>query len=183
MDKIKLRNKILAKNRDVSTKTRENNSKKIIKNILNLIKDDDISIALFYPMPTEPNILSLLEHLLSLGKRVSLPIIKSIKNREMIFSVFKSVNELKKDKFDILAPQKIELITKFDIVIVPSVGINKNFKRLGMGGGFYDTYFSNINAKFITPIYEKNMNLDFQEDAWDITIDFIVTQNRIYSPE
>lgn len=161
-----------------------NKSKQIVESILEIITDKDKSIALFYPTKTEVDILPLIQKLLTENKIVSLPVITNIKERKMKFCQLTHFDELIEDIYKIPAPINGKLITKFDVIIVPCVTINKDFKRLGMGGGFYDSFLSQVKAtqraKLITPLFAENAFSDFIADDWDAKMDIVVTEQGTY---
>ncbi len=170
--KSEMRKKILSR----EVLNHKEKSQQIVASIFKLITEKDKSIALFYPTKTEVDILPLIQKLLDLKKTVSLPVITNIKERKMEFKTINNLKELVEDKYKILAPVNGEKITKFDIIIVPCVSVNKDFKRLGMGGGFYDSFLAKTSAKLIAPIFEENAFLDFEDDLWDAIIDIVVTE-------
>ena len=83
------------------------------------------------------------------------------------------------NKFGI--PEPISKKVKFpDILLVPLVAFDKNFNRVGYGGGFYDRYINKIKKykKIITIglafSFQKVSNIPINE--YDIKLDFIVTE-------
>lgn len=178
--KNKLRREILESNKLLPREQREEKSQSINRLLHQLIDNKVQSIALFYPMSSEPNIIPFIEELLKREKKVSLPVITNAKNRAMVFHTFSSLDELKKSTYNIPAPMNGEIVTEFDVVIVPSVSVNNKFKRLGMGGGFYDTFLENVDATFITPLYDNRCFKQFNAEKWDITIDYVVSEKQVY---
>ena len=72
-----------------------------------------------------------------------------------------------------------------DLILVPLVGFDKNKCRLGYGGGYYDRYIEKVGKlkKFKT----VGLSFSFQEieklpvNKFDKKLDFIITENKIYS--
>ena len=82
-------------------------------------------------------------------------------------------------------PEPIKLSSKVvpDLIFVPLVGYDKNFNRLGYGGGFYDRYFEK-NSKFKNIIkiglafsFQKIKNLPVNK--FDKKLDAIITEKKI----
>ena len=80
-------------------------------------------------------------------------------------------------------PEPISNKIKYpDILIVPLVAYDKNFNRIGYGGGFYDRYIKKIkkNKKIITIglaySFQKVKKIPINE--YDIKLDFIVTEKK-----
>ena len=69
-----------------------------------------------------------------------------------------------------------------DILLVPLVAYDKNFNRIGYGGGFYDRYIKKI--KRIKKIITIGLAYSFQRinqipaDKYDVKLDFIVTNKK-----
>ena len=180
-----IRAEILKRNRTIHKNLRQSYSQSINREMFDLISKDDTSIALFYPMETEPDIVPFIEKLLEDNRVVSFPKITNAKEKQMAFYAINSLEDLSVGKYGILSPSSDIVVKDFDVVITPVVGIDKDFKRLGMGGGFYDRFFEAYQAldnppKFIAPIYDENMNLDFEGDKWDIVMDYVVTEKQVY---
>ena len=69
-----------------------------------------------------------------------------------------------------------------DVLLVPLVAYDKNFNRVGYGGGFYDRYIK--RTKKIKNILTIGLAFSFQEvkkietNKFDIKLDFIVTEKK-----
>ena len=80
-------------------------------------------------------------------------------------------------------PEPISNKVKYpDILIVPLVAYDKNFNRIGYGGGFYDRYIKKIRKikKVITIgfaySFQKVNKIPIKE--YDVTLDFIITEKK-----
>jgi 5-formyltetrahydrofolate cyclo-ligase len=73
---------------------------------------------------------------------------------------------------------------RFDIVIVPLVGVDRNGARLGFGMGWYDRFFDHLTSRGIFPL-RIGLAFEFQfvpvvpSDPWDQLLDVVVTENEI----
>ncbi len=149
-----------------------------------LKKNKKQRVFAFYPIIYEPPIWQLLDQYFS---TIFIPVIDSTTNK-MKFSAIKlneSYLESKRNFLNILEPiSKIEEVPKKDdLVIVPSLGANQNFVRLGRGAGYYDRYF-NDNKKSLESIKisllpEKLTNLVFIQENHDLILDIMITENNI----
>lgn len=83
--------------------------------------------------------------------------------------------------FGIPEPESAEeyILGNSDVVIVPALAANKNFYRLGYGGGFYDKYLKNSKGTKIVLIPQKHLISSVLEEPHDIRCDIIVTENEI----
>jgi len=149
-----------------------------------LKKNKKERVFAFYPISYEPPIWQLLDKYFS---NIYVPVINSSTNK-MKFSAIKlneSYLEAKKNFLNILEPISIieEIPKKGDLVIIPSLGANQHFARLGRGAGYCDRYF-NVNKKSleslkISLLPEKLTNLVFIQENHDLILDIIITENNI----
>ena len=69
-----------------------------------------------------------------------------------------------------------------DIIFVPLVAFDKDFNRIGYGGGFYDRYMAKFNKRknFVT----IGLAYSFQKvkkipiDKYDMKLDYIITEKK-----
>ena len=86
---------------------------------------------------------------------------------------------LENGNFDIMEPREdAPVVEKFDVVLVPTVGISKDGVRLGYGHGFYDRFLSKIDATKISLTYSKQIVKSIQADENDIRMNWIVTEEK-----
>ena len=83
------------------------------------------------------------------------------------------------NKFGI--PEPISGMVKYpDVLLVPIVAFDKNFNRIGYGGGFYDRYIKKIR-KQKKKVLTIGFAYSFQKvkkiptNNYDIKLDFIIT--------
>jgi 5-formyltetrahydrofolate cyclo-ligase len=81
-------------------------------------------------------------------------------------------------KFGVLEPPNSNFeLYDIDLAIVPVIGVDSHFRRVGFGKGFYDRYFATLKKRPVTVFvqlcrcYEKSPICD----AHDITADFYIT--------
>ena len=76
---------------------------------------------------------------------------------------------------------------RLDIILVPLVGADENGRRLGMGGGYYDTTFAfkqqKPNSKpWLLGVAHQCQQVEKLETAeWDIPLHVVVTDKQILS--
>ena len=147
--------------------------------ILNILKKKNISgkiIGGYYPYNYEIDILQILEKFEQKNFIITLP--KIIKNSQMNFFQWSTDDPLSINKFGI--PEPISKKVKFpDILLVPLVAFDKNFNRVGYGGGFYDRYIEKIRKR--KKVFTIGFAYSFQKvkkiptNSYDIKLDFIIT--------
>lgn len=94
-------------------------------------------------------------------------------------------DSLSENKFGIMEPMSdfSVLPQQNDIIIVPALCVDKNFNRLGYGGGYYDRFLKNLSAKKIVPISKKLITSEIETDVFDQKVDIIVTEEAVYFRE
>ena len=117
-------------------------SKKIGKILYETAKKHE-KILFFLPLKIEPDVFWVIKKLKREGKSVFVPLVE-----DDSFKMVKYSLPLKKNKFSILEPHnKRRSLEKIDLAIVPVVGIDADFKRVGFGKGMYDRFFANLNYR------------------------------------
>ena len=175
MNKSQIRKKILKIRR-------EKKIKKFIFNfdfILDILKKKKVSgriLGGYYPYNYEIDILQILEKFEKKKFIITLPKIK--KNSQMDFFQWSKNDPLSINRFGI--PEPISKVAKYpDILLVPLLAFDKNFNRIGYGGGFYDRYIKKIRKQ--KKVLTIGFAYPFQKvkkiptNNYDIKLDFIIT--------
>ena len=147
--------------------------------ILNILKRKRVSgkiIGGYYPYNYEIDILQILEKFEKKKFIITLPKIK--KKSQMNFFKWSMNDPLAINKFGI--PEPISKMIKYpDVLLVPLVAFDKNFNRIGYGGGFYDRYINKIRKR--KKVLTIGFAYSFQKvkkiptNNYDINLDFIIT--------
>ena len=178
MNKSQIRKKILKIRR-------QKNIKKFIFNfdfILDILKKKRVlgrTLGGYYPYNYEIDILQILEKFEKKKFIITLPKIK--KNSQMDFFQWSKNDPLSINKFGI--PEPISKVVKYpDVLLVPLLAFDKNFNRIGYGGGFYDRYIKKIRKQ--KKVLTIGFAYSFQKvkkipiNNYDITLDFIITERN-----
>lgn len=99
------------------------------------------NILLFYPLPFEANILPLLKKLKkNKNKRIFLPTIKGLNFKMLLYRL-----PLVKNTLGIFEPHLSSYVpNRIDFALIPALGIDKFYARIGMGKGMYDRVFASL---------------------------------------
>ena len=175
MNKTEIRKKIL----DIRKK---NDEKKLqinfqdISRILQKSKFVGKIVGGYYPYNFEVDTTKILKEFEKKKYLISLPKIK--KNFQMDFFQWSSNEPLSINKYGIPEPISGKVIYP-DILLVPIVAFDKNFNRIGYGGGFYDRYIKRVkkNKNIITIglaySFQKVKKIQINDN--DMKLNFIVT--------
>lgn len=151
LNKSVLRNEILNKRKSLSKDKIANTSELLCNKIINHPKYKDANIILAYmAQDGEIDLEGLMKDAISKDKKVYIP--KVLRKHTMEFYRYTNKDDLGISNFGILEPKEKEplQISETDqiFVIVPGVAFDKSGNRIGYGGGFYDTYLSNLLDKY-----------------------------------
>ena len=97
----------------------------------------------------------------------------------------KNLKQLSKNKYDIFEPSdgfKIDPINH-EIIIIPTLGVDKNGYRIGYGGGYYDRFLKpvlqNINRPMLIGlIYDFQFIDDSINEVHDIKLDIVFAEKQ-----
>ena len=130
----------------------------------------------------EIDTLGLLYHLFDEGKTVIVPKCGPGK-RELRHLRIRSLNELKPGGFGLMEPEyQPENEMKpaaLDIVIVPMVAYDRKGLRLGMGGGYYDTFLSDVTCTTVGLAYSFQELDALPHEDHDSKLDIIINEKEI----
>ncbi|MDC3063721.1 5-formyltetrahydrofolate cyclo-ligase [Alphaproteobacteria bacterium] len=174
------------KNREIYFKKNGNDCLKskdinvILSEVLSKFKIS--SIGIYYPTKSEISPLKLIEISKKLSINICLPVINNNTN-DLIFSKFKCKHSLKKNKFGIIEPTKLNK-TIPEIIFVPMVGFDKKLNRLGYGKGYYDRTISKLRKSkkiFVIGLaYDNQFIMNIPTESHDEKMDIILTDKKIY---
>jgi 5-formyltetrahydrofolate cyclo-ligase len=142
-------------------------------------------LALYNPTHSELDITPVLHALDAEGITVGLPVVEE-NTRVLSFFRFFSTLPMNEGAFGIMEPQHFEQITP-DIVVVPLVGFDRSFQRIGYGKGYYDATLKALREH--TPsLLAIGVGFSEQEidaipkDRHDEKLNAIITEKEIITP-
>ncbi len=139
-------------------------------------KHDPRSILFYIPMDHEVDVHKLL--------------IKERKKRKvyapfMVGDSFKMVayrQPLVRGRFNILEPkQSFFNIKDVDMMIVPTLGIDKTYRRIGFGKGIYDRFYARLKRKPLVIFIQTTLcySSSLVTDDYDIKADYVITAKKL----
>lgn len=150
--------------------------KQICKSIKSeILKKNIKNILIYLPMDSEVNTFPLINTLRKMKKfRLFIPFI--VKDT---FKIVPFRLPLRKNKYNIYEAYNSTFINfnKIDLAIVPILGIDIHFKRVGFGKGMYDRFYYTLKTKpyniFVSRILNfANLGIT---DSYDIVGDIVIT--------
>ena len=152
--------------------------KKISQELFKKLKNKKYkNILLYISLDDEVNTKQLIKKLRRLNKNIFVPFMQ-----ELSFKMVKYSLPLVQKKFKIYEPKnKNKTKQKIDIAVVPIIGVDKKFKRIGFGKGMYDRFFDKLNYKpeiIFTQIYPC-ISKEILTDKYDIKANSYITYNLV----
>jgi 5-formyltetrahydrofolate cyclo-ligase len=137
-----------------------------------------LCISGYYPVYGEASCLCLLNKYAESGGVSALPYIaEDVKERVMSFKVWKHGDPLKTSDFGFEQPDALAADSVPDVILVPLLGFDKHFNRLGQGGGDYDRLFQSYpNALRIGIAWSVQEVEAIPTEPWDVALDAVLTE-------
>ena len=160
--------------------------KYLFEEFFNNIKFDNINVvSSFVSINTEINTNELNNYILKKNKILCLPVIIK-KDHHLLFRKFTNNNDMIEGFMKIKEPLNTNEILIPDLIFVPCLAFDNFGFRLGYGGGYYDrtfSYLKNNKKKFISVGYafDGQKVVEVPKDNFDIKLDYVITEKKIYS--
>jgi len=157
----------------------------------NFIKTDEYrkakAVLIYYPFRSELDTTIILKKAQKDGKKIILP--RVLGDRLDLYFVENLKTQLEKGNFGIMEPItnicKSASISDIDLAVIPGVCFDKNFNRIGYGGGFYDRLIPLLHKgiKKISLCFEMQVIDRIPVSCHDVKVDKIITESNTYEPK
>ena len=142
-------------------------------------------VSSFISINTEISTSELNNYILKKNKILCLPTILK-KDYHLVFRNFINNDDLIEGFMKIKEPPINSEIVIPELIFVPCLAFDNFGFRLGYGGGYYDRTFSflkNNKRKFISVGYafDGQKVTEVPKDKFDIKLDYVITEKKIYS--
>jgi len=150
------------------------------------------NVACYLSIQNEIDTTPILEYLFKNAKVCYLPVMDPLQFGKMDFIRYFDNDPLKTNRFHIqeplFTPSKLIAPEALDLVIVPLVAFDKQGRRIGTGGGFYDRAFAFLKDKtmnnkkpfLIGYAYSFQETPHIHPNHWDIGLHAIATEKGFY---
>ncbi len=143
-------------------------------------------IGIYWPMDGELDIRWLLKRFAD--KHFYLPVLPAEPHPHLRFRRWHGAPLSYRNRFRIPEPLRghSQSPRQLDLVLVPLVAFDPSGARLGMGAGFYDRTFAfkrllpGAGPTLIGAAHQLQCVSDLPTDSWDIPLDAVVTEERLY---
>lgn len=169
------------KRRALSLRQQNEHARYVKKNILGSgLLNRCSACAVYLPLDEELDTKPLVEVLLTMGKIVSLPVIKPANRLE--FRVPDALYDLVTNRYGIAEPNpltsRLRTLWTHSVIFMPLVAFDAHGNRIGMGGGYYDRALSDARRRplCIGLAHELQFAADIPVNAWDVGMDAVITE-------
>lgn len=145
-------------------------------------------IGFYLPQGGEFDDRPLLERALGMRRACYLPMLPR-RGRVMRFGRVRRKAPMTKNRYGIAEPIDPRALRarQLDLLLLPLVGFDLNGYRLGMGGGYYDATLAFMRhrrlwrkPRLVGIAYECQQVEDLPHDPWDMPLDAVLTERRLY---
>ena len=146
------------------------------------------SVGIYYPIYDEISPLKFIEYFSGKNIKIALPKIQS-KTKILLFNEWNQNENLITGPLGNLEPSNNNFEILPQLLILPMLSFDKNFNRLGYGGGYYDKtinylrkHFQILNKNFfvIGLAYSGQETKKIPEEKHDEKLDYILTENSFF---
>ncbi len=142
-------------------------------------------VSSFISVNTEINTNELNDYIIQKKKILCLPVVLN-QNEHLVFRKFTNNKNMIDGFMNIKEPSARNKILIPDLLFVPCLAFDNQGFRLGYGGGYYDRTFNNLNKiqkKYVSVGYAFNGQMvpEVPKDKFDIKLDYVITEKKIYS--
>ncbi len=144
--------------------------------------------SFYLPVGEEFDVLPLLNQALHMGKDCFLPITAHRIAQPLRFARLDGRHELTHNRYGIIEPHTRELMYArwIDVMFLPLVGFDREGRRLGMGGGYYDATLAYLRSRrrwrkplLVGVAYACQELKEVPAEPWDVRLDMILTENGL----
>lgn len=150
---------------------------KIVSNLIEIFKAKKILI--FMPLFYEPNLYLLAKNFSKnrIKREFLVPFMLDVS-----FKMVKLRRPFEIASFGVKQPPNQNAQNGLDMAIIPCIGVDGNFARIGHGKGYYDIFFSHLKTKPIVVFVSLSDNFTKAEisQKHDLVGDFYITPKKNY---
>ncbi len=182
IDKVQIRKIAISKRRKIYEALHHEEYAKRIAHFFHEWISDQHSVfvvALYNPVNSEINPLSLLEYLDIKNKAICLPMVIN-KKQPLIFKPWRPGEEMVIGHYGIPTPDNDHTLIP-DLIICPLLAYDSKGMRLGYGGGFYDRTIKHLRrnkqVKYIGLAFSGQKSYhDLPSEVHDVPLDAVLTE-------
>ncbi len=183
MPKVALRSHYLALRHEAHAHFGASEQAELERNLLSLPAFSTArTLMLYASMRDEVPTHTLIERLLSAGRRVALPIVRR-GDKTLTLSCLSSLDDLRPAQFGVPEPmphtRQVCTPSSVEVALIPGLAFDMQGHRLGHGLGYYDRFLPSLSCPKIGLAYDVQIAPRLPREAHDHPVDYIVSEKRV----
>ncbi len=142
------------------------------------------TVFIYYSVQSEADTLKIIDTALNEGKRVALPKCTDSSGNMDFYFIDDISGALVDGYYSLKEPDTACCVKAHfgnnNVCVVPAMAVDKSGCRLGCGGGFYDRFLSNFKGTTVALCYDECICHELPCDKYDVKIDIVITDRKIY---
>jgi 5-formyltetrahydrofolate cyclo-ligase len=145
---------------------------------------DARTVALYAPIRGEVPTRDILAAGLADGKVICYPL-SHVRGRVLSFRAIHDESELEPGRLGVREPRDsahLVQVEEIDLFVVPGLGFSPNGKRLGRGGGYYDSTLkaASPRSRRVGLAFAEQIIDDLPTNDDDVDVDLVVTEHEVF---
>lgn len=176
-----LRKKYKMVRNNLSPEIRKERSQRIVQHIRDhwdAFNTFDNDYLCFYPLGSEPDLLTLCEWILENGWNLFFPVTEK---DGIHFYMVNDLNGFKKGTFGVMEPvdRSQEYHGEHGVSFTPGLVFDKQMHRIGYGGGYYDRFYAaHPDIVRVGICYSECLVDEIPNNEWDMNMNMIFTDGE-----
>lgn len=134
------------------------------------------SLAVYWPLAGEPDLLAAYSELAEQGVRLALPVVVE-RDAALGFAQWMPGEATVADSMGVAVPAQLRMVERPAALLIPCLGFDAQGYRLGYGGGFYDRTLAEEPRPRTLGIAYACQLVEFELNQYDIPLDEIMTES------
>ncbi len=183
-DKQCLRRELRERRRRIAPAVRDDAGRQLAGQLSAIPGWDDVHrVAGYVAADAEIDPATLLDELHLAGKHLYLPVIQP--DNTLSFAAWAPGDPTAPNRYGIPEPLGTHTLYSagdLDAVLLPLVGWDRQGRRLGMGGGFYDRSLAGCEGVLKVGLaYAAQEIPELPGESWDVNLDFVATESALHA--
>jgi 5-formyltetrahydrofolate cyclo-ligase len=180
-----IRREVISRRDALPAEARADASARIAATVMELPEVRDArTVMVFWSFGSEVDTAPLIERLFAADRRVVLP---RVEDEDVVAVVYLAGDEVAAAAFGAMQPTGATVVepSEVDLVIVPGVAFDRQGRRVGYGGGYYDRFLPRTRADvpaIAIAFSQQVVDGTLPAASFDRRVDAIVTEDGIVRP-